>query len=123
MKQVSYLSKKGFVSTYFLAILLYVTSLITIITLIERENIQTIMNMKEANVYLKEEITILNDVKCKLLNDTLEDTYYSINDIDYSCYIEETLIYITTDSEEIVISYDPTSKKILDYETVRDERE
>lgn len=123
MRQLSYLSKNGFISTYFLAILLYVTSLITIITLIERENIQTIMNIKDANVYLKEEITILNDVKCKLLNDALEDIYYSINGIDYSCSIEETLIYITTDSEEIIISYDPTSKKVLDYETVRDERE
>lgn len=119
MKEFFYHNKKGFISTYFLAILLYVSSLITIVTLIEREDIQTFMNMKEANTYLQEEITILNDIKCKLLNDALEDTYYSIGEVEYSCSIEETIVYIDTDKEQMIVSYDPTTKRILDYETIR----
>lgn len=119
MRKRYYHNKHGFISTYFLAILLYIASLITIITWIERENIETILNMKEANLYLKEEIIVLNDIKCMLSKDELEESVYESYGITYSCYIDETLIYVETDKEQMIISYDSYSKKVLDYESIR----
>ena len=50
----------GFVSTYFLSILLYIVSVITVIALRDKQNVQFMMNMKEANMYLQQEIRVIN---------------------------------------------------------------
>ena len=63
----------GFVSTYFLSILLYIVSVITVIALRDKQNVQFMMNMKEANMYLQQEIRVISDIKQQLLEGNLED--------------------------------------------------
>lgn len=113
---------KGFISVYFLAVLLYITSIITVITLKERENIQTIMNINASNEYLKTEISIIHDLKCKLLNHTLlESDEVWIDDIAYTYEVGETTIYVSSEIEEIYVVYDPSTNKVMDYNVYRNQ--
>lgn len=105
----------GFVSTYFLCMLLYITSVIVLVMSNITYRMQTCMNMEKALERQAQDIHVIEDVKCHLLNDQLENGSYEVNGISYEAEKNDTIIYITKDHEQIVITYDPDTKKILDY--------
>lgn len=122
MKKLLRRMNEGFISVYFLAVLLYITSIITVITLKQRESIQTIMNINASNEYLKTEISIMNDLKCKLLNHTLlENEEVWIDGISYTYEAGETTIYVSSEIEELYVIYDPSTYKVMDYDVYRNQ--
>ncbi len=110
---------KGFVSTYFLAILLYVTSVITMVSLVNQNKIKTVINMKRATVYLKQEIEVINDLKYRTLEEMEER---ELNTCSYTYEVEEQFIYIDIHSdyeESLVVTIDPEDHTILGYTSNR----
>ena len=104
----------GFVSTYFLSILLYIVSVITVIALRDKQNVQFMMNMKEANMYLQQEIRVISDIKQQLLEGNLEDNeMYQLD--DHFIYVNITSDY----SETLVITLDEDDATILFYTSTR----
>ena len=104
----------GFVSTYFLSILLYIVSVITVIALRDKANMQCMMNMKEANMYLQQEIRVISDIKQKLLEANLED--------NEMYEVDEHFIYVTITQdypETLVLTLDEDDITILSYTSVR----
>ena len=104
----------GFVSTYFLSILLYIVSVITVIALRDKQNVQFMMNMKEANMYLQQEIRVISDIKQQLLEGNLEDNeMYQLD--DHCIYVNITSDY----PETLVITLDEDDATILSYTSTR----
>lgn len=104
----------GFVSTYFLYILLYIVSVITVIALRDKQNVQFMMNMKEANMYLQQEIRVISDIKQQLLEGNLEDNeMYQLD--DHFIYVNITSDY----PETLVITLDEDDATILSYTSTR----
>lgn len=104
----------GFVSTYFLSILLYIVSVITVIALRDKANMQCMMNMKEANMYLQQEIRVISDIKQKLLEGNLEDNeMYEVD--DHFIYVTITQDY----PETLVLTLDEDDITILSYTSAR----
>lgn len=120
MKKLSQ-SNKGFVSTYFLSILLYISSIIFLISIMDQKMIQTIMNMKLANIYLQQEIEVINDLKQREIVE--EESNLFLNTCSYSYIKEDQYIYVDIDSEyeeQLVITYDFEENIILSYTSQRD---
>lgn len=104
----------GFVSTYFLSILLYIVSVITVIALRDKQNVQFMMNMKEANMYLQQEIRVISDIKQQLLEGNLKDNeMYQLD--DHFIYVNITSDY----PETLVITLDEDDATILSYTSTR----
>ncbi len=104
----------GFVSTYFLSILLYIVSVTTVIALRDKQNVQFMMNMKEANMYLQQEIRVISDIKQQLLEGNLEDNeMYQLD--DHFIYVNITSDY----PETLVITLDEDGATILSYTSTR----
>lgn len=104
----------GFVSTYFLSVLLYIVSVITVIALRDKQNVQFVMNMKEANMYLQQEIRVISDIKQQLLEGNLEDNeMYQLD--DHFIYVNITSDY----PETLVITLDEDDATILSYTSTR----
>lgn len=104
----------GFVSTYFLSVLLYIVSVITVIALRDKQNVQFMMNMKEANMYLQQEIRVISDIKQQLLEGNLEDNeIYELD--DHFIYVNITSDY----PETLVITLDEDDTTILSYTSTR----
>ena len=101
----------GFVSTYFLSVLLYIVSVITVIALRDKQNVQFMMNMKEANMYLQQEIRVISDIKQQLLEGNLEDNEME----DHFIYVNITSGY----PETLVITLDEDDATILSYTSTR----
>ncbi len=120
MKKLSQ-SNSGFVSTYFLSILLYVSSIIFLISIMDQKMIQTIMNMKLANIYLQQEIEVINDLKQRTIIE--EESNLLLNTCSYSYIKEDPYVYVDIHSEyeeQLVITYDFEENIILSYTSQRD---
>lgn len=120
MKKLSR-SNSGFVSTYFLSILLYVSSIIFLISIMDQKMIQTIMNMKLANIYLQQEIEVINDLKQRTIIE--EESNLLLNTCSYSYIKEDPYVYVDIHSEyeeQLVITYDFEENIILSYTSQRD---
>ncbi len=120
MKRLSQ-NNSGFVSTYFLSILLYISSIIFIISMMDQNCIQTIMNMKVANLYLQQEIEVLYDLKQRIVLE--EESNISLNTCSYSYQKEESYIYVDINSEyeeTLVLTYNVEENKILSYTSQRE---
>ncbi len=107
----------GFVSTYFLSMLLYITSVIVIVMQNISYRMETCMNMEKALGRQSKDMHIILDVKCHLLNKDLENGSYEVNGISYAIEKNAGIIYVTTSYDQIVITWNENTGKILDYTT------
>lgn len=105
----------GFVSTYFLSMLLYITSVIVIVIQNISYRMETCMNMEKALERQAKDMHVISDVKCHLLNKDLENGSYEVNGISYAIEKNAGIIYVTTSYDEITITFSEESNKILDY--------
>lgn len=83
--------------------------------------IQTIMNMKLANIYLQQEIEVINDLKQREIVE--EESNLFLNTCSYSYIKEDQYIYVDIDSEyeeQLVITFDFEENIILSYTSQRD---
>lgn len=107
----------GFVSTYFLSMLLYITSVIVIVMQNISYRMETCMNMEKALERQSKDMHVIMDVKCHLLNKDLENGSYEVNGISYAIEKNAGIIYVTTSYDQIVITWNENTGKILDYTT------
>ena len=99
--------KKGFVSSYFLYILIVFFILLSIFFIKLQLKIKTIYNIGIANEYLIQEIVVLDFIKCKLLNNDFELGVYSVSNIHFNAEKKEDIIYVEifSEREENLIIY------------------
>lgn len=99
--------KKGFVSSYFLYILIIFFILLSIFFIKLQLKIKTIYNIGIANEYLIQEIVVLDFIKCKLLNNDFELGVYSVSNIHFNAEKKEDIIYVEifSEREENLIIY------------------
>ncbi len=99
--------KKGFVSSYFLYILIIFFILLSIFFIKLQLKIKTIYNIGIANEYLIQEIVVLDYIKCKLLNYDFESGIYSVSNIHFKAEKKEEIIYVEifSEREENLIIY------------------
>ena len=90
--------KKGFITTYFLYILLLVVSIIGIYSLIVQNKIKTVSNIKVSNEFLNQELIVINFIKCELLNDDLQDGNYTINNLNFTVSVYEDRVNVNVNS-------------------------
>ncbi len=117
-------NRSGFISVYFLSVLLYCTAIVTIFMSNDRDRLITMMNMKANAEYTAMEIEVLSDFKCRLMSDELEEGFYETVSLSYEADVEESsaYLYIYGSREEIlIVTINTETKRILEYETVRDE--
>ncbi len=97
--------KKGFITTYFLYILLLVVSIIGIYSLIVQNKIKTVSNIKVSNEFLNQELIVINFIKCELLNDDLKDGNYTINNLNFtvSVYEDRVNVYVNSNLNETIL--------------------
>lgn len=122
MNRQSQTCSRGIVSTYFLAILLYITSFVSVLVLTDQNRLKTVMNMKEANQYLLCEIEVIEDLKCRLENQDLEDNTIVLETCTYTFEVFETQCYVSLYGEveeEMILTIDPETHRILKYEAIR----
>ena len=90
--------KKGFITTYFLYILLLVVSIIGIYSLIVQNKIKTVSNIKVSNEFLNQELIVINFIKCELFNDDLKDGNYTINNLNFTVSVYEDRVNVNVNS-------------------------
>lgn len=122
MLKRSQTDSRGIVSAYFLAILLYIASFVTVLVITDQNRLKTMMNMKEANKYLLCEMDVIQDLKCRLENNDLEETEIVLETCTYTFEVYDTLCYVYLDgevNEQLILTLDPESRRILKYEAIR----
>lgn len=122
MKKSSASCRKGFVSTYFLSVLLYFTTLLSILTVNDQRRLKTVMNMKENDAYFIQEAAVVADIRCRLLNERLTEGAFSANGYAYDLDLQENRIYAEIHSdhpETLDIVCDLKEKELLDLNCVR----
>ena len=113
---------EAFISAYFLAILLYVVSIISVVILKDEMSMRTMQNMKQADAYLRIETEVLYDIKQRLLTDTLSEEGFLQNGKYFLEQVGNTL-YVSIEAEKeetLVITIDSSEKIVLDYVSQRE---
>lgn len=117
--------KNGYISSYFLYLLIVVTTLIASLTLSLQYRIKSLYNLKISSEYLMQESIILNFVKCELYKNTLESNSYNVDGLNFNVNINNDKIYIYVNSkysQNIIIEYKIEEEviSINDYHTYTD---
>lgn len=126
MKRSSGRLRKGFISTYFLSILLYCSAFLAVLLWNDQARLQTVMNMKENDVYFLQELSVISDVRCRLQKETLQKGVYLTEEgYSYHLDVQNKRIYAeiqTADPETLCIVYDPEKREFLDIDVTRPDR-
>ena len=110
---------KGFISTYSLAVFLYVISLIMIIITNDIRRMAVMHNMEEYADHYAAESLVIADIKNRLCSDEFTDGDYSVSGAVYSAEISSGLLYIRIHfplSEGLTVRFDEETRQVLDYE-------
>lgn len=117
------MNKKGFVSSFFLILFMYVSMMVTVTALNDLDRMKSMLNLQESNAYLMQETAVLRDVKCMMKSGVMESGQYTADgDISYSLTVEESdlVIIISGDREEILkVRYDPQQSMLVRYNVQR----
>ena len=123
MRRYSAHFRKGFISTYFLSILLYCTSFLTILLWNDQSRLQTVMNMKENDTYYHQEVSVMSDIRCRLRNGKIQEgTSITGEGYSYDLDLQEKRMYAeirTNHPETLDILYDPEKKELTDMNSIR----
>ncbi len=90
--------KKGFISSYFLYNLIVISIFIATLLLSIQLKTKSLYNLNISNDYLLQEIIVINDIKCKLLNNEILEGVYSIEDLSYEITQHEETLYVNINS-------------------------
>ena len=114
--------KKGFASTFFLVIFMYVSMFTALISLNDADSIRTLINLEENQKYFIQEMQIIKDFECMLKNNSACSGEYYAGNIPYTADVFEDEAYLTSGSvlqEVITVNIDAEKKKITEYSVVR----
>lgn len=114
-------SEKGFASTYFLIILLYVSAFTASLMITDRRYAGTMMNLETVNRYLVMENKVIQDIRCHAGEEYIPGEYET-DGISYTLDVSGDLLLVSvggTYPEELVIVFDPETGRLTDYEAVR----
>lgn len=109
MKASSQVCSKGFVSSFFLLIFLYLSSLSAFAVSNEICFMKTMMNMQTDAAYFAREASEISRIKCMLLSQEEEEAGSGEINIEIGGELPET----------ITVFYDPQTRRIIDYSAVR----
>lgn len=112
MKKLSEHCHKGFVSSWFLSILLSVTMVLSVMTLNDQSRMQTVMNMKKNSACFQQEAAVMSDIRCHLINGTLSEGTYQTGSYSYRLDVQADRIYA-----QIVSDYPETLDIVFNAET------
>ena len=79
-------------------------------------------NIQTAKDCFVVESAVINDIRCMIEQDQLEDGMYSAYGVAYSLQASGTMIYCTIDSSlvnALEITYDPETGALFDYQSIR----
>lgn len=110
MRKSSEYFHKGFVSAWFLSVLLSGTMILSVVALNDQARLQTVMNMKKNSVYFQQEAAVMADIHCHLVNGSLEEGAYQTAGYSYHLDVRKDHIYAEITSgypETLDIVYDP----------------
>lgn len=119
--KLPYAMNNGVISSYFLALFMYMISLVTVVMSVDIDTLNTLQHLKRANMYFQQEIIVINDIKAKL--DTqieLQDAVF--DNFSYTCIQQDNIIYISIDGEyaqELCVTLDLDTNRIIDYDCMR----
>ena len=114
----------GFISTYFLVTMLFVISFVTMIAYCDRIEMLTMMNLETAQDYFRSEICVINELRCMIAAAEGDETSFASS--LFSASVNGTQITVQVYGacpETLVLTYDPGSRMILDYDAFRDAEE
>ncbi len=114
----------GFISTYFLVTMLFVISFVTMIAYCDRIEIRTMMNLQTAQAYFRSETAVINELRCMLASAEGDETSFSSS--LFSASVNGTQIAVEVYGaypETLILTYDPETRMILDYDAYRDAEE
>ncbi len=88
------MNKKGFISQVTLVALSVITSQIALIHHHIECSYHVVNNIKIANETIKQEIIVINDIKCKLRNKQNIVGSFSVNNISYNAHYENDILLV-----------------------------
>lgn len=116
MKKSSEFSHEGFVSAWFLSVLLSGTMILSVVALNDQARLQTVINMKKNSVYFQQEAAVMADIHCHLVNGLLEEGDYQTGGYSYHLDVRKDRIYAEITSgnpETLAIVFDPETKTFV----------
>lgn len=112
--------RKGFVSSWFLLILMYVCIWAMIQIRNMNNNMMILENMKQQNGYFIQEAPVLSDIRCKLKQERDEEGNLNIEPYDYDETTHVVTVTIEQPYEEILlIQLDETESYIESVQVIR----
>ncbi len=114
------MNNRGFISTYFLVLLMIMTAGLSIAVTNEMNQIETQINVSETNQYLLSEAQILSYIRCQIKNEELEEgTYvYCGNQFRISKSAYELTVEIYSPISETIL-IEMREERIYDYRAIR----
>ena len=118
------MTKKGFVSTYFLLIFLYIVSICSLTALNDMDSIRTMMNQRTASAHFSAELQVITELKCLLLSDgDLSGEYATSQGIPFRVETEGDVLHVYVQGEypsQIAVYLDHETRQIMDYRSYFD---
>lgn len=120
------MSRKGFITVYFLVIFLFLTSLMSVLIQNEQNRTRVMINAERANVLVSEEAPMIAYVKCCLKNHRMIDETVSSAGVTFPLSWGRDSLeaeMLSPDTEVLRISFSPENLTVYDYEVLRNEKE
>ncbi len=120
MKPYLPINRKGFVSTYFLCIFLFVITATSILLINLKTQMQTYEQTQKLHPYLQAETAVISYVKNHLANNDLEDASVTYNTYAFDLRVQEDklLVYLSEPVvETLMIEY--KENQVIDYTVIR----
>lgn len=111
-------SPEGFVSVYFLAIMLTISVFTAAAALNEKAYFEVIINMEINMQYQQAETQVLSYLKCALMTNTLTDAEYETADVICTIEVYEDAVYVFVSEpvqETLTVTFDSETMKIIDF--------
>ncbi|MGN1388310.1 MAG: hypothetical protein ACI4WR_01565 [Bulleidia sp.] len=120
------MSRKGFITVYFLSVFLFLTSLMSVLIQNEQNRTRVMINAERANVLVSEEAPVLAYVKCCLKNQNQEDETVTSGGITFRLTWSRDSLeaeMLSPDTEVLRIDFSEENRTVYDYEVLRNEKE
>lgn len=117
-----FVRRKGFISVYFLSILLAVSVCCTLCALNDQRKMEAALYLEMNNRYFLQEQAVVNDLRCRLMNREAEDGWYQTLPTEYLCIREGNTISAEIGgelAEKIIIDIDENTGMITEVKTER----
>ena len=115
-------SEEGFISVYYLALLLWVTLAAGAVLAIISDKAETMINLQSHEEYLIAETYVIHDIRCRLENGEAEEGSFLCGPYSYDMHVSGNVIYVQIGGEfceSLEIEYDKESGMLTDYAVYR----